>query len=285
MMRQTRTLCLSACLPFLILGGCETGSLKPGATSVLQFVQPPSPAESVELATDKYDPDKRFRGTTQLANAAFANEEPYIRLFEFNANDADPGVRAASIRALGLHGSPSHVPLMVSALKDTDPGVRIEAARSLQRLHDPAAVDALLATLDADKETEAAVRVEAARALGQYAQNRVVERLIATLRDEKLAVNFATQESLRTLTGQDFGVDPGAWQSWYRGNKNLFDARRAYVYPVFSRGKRWYEYLPFVPPPPNEPSAMPAGLTVAEFADVPASDPDQPAPQAPPAQR
>lgn len=263
----------TASLLIAALSGCQAMDLKPGAQSVFEFARPPSPLEAAEMATDKYDPDKRYRGTILLSSGYFAGEDAYVHLFEAGLEDADPGVRAASIRALGLHGEPAHAARIVKGLTDEDPLVRTESARALQRLHNPAAVEGLMAALDEAKEQDAGVRIEAARALGQYAERRVVERLIAALRDEKLAVNHATRESLRTLTGQDFGLDRGAWQRWYKDTPGLFDARRAYVYPAFHRDKRWYEYIPFLPPPPNEPSAMPAGLSGAEFADPPAAAP------------
>lgn len=223
------------------------------------------------MATNRWDADQRYRGTQLLSNAPFAGEPVYLALFRDNANDKDPGVRAASIRAIGIHGTPDDIPLLLTRLADEDPGVRTEAARSLQRIHSPEAVGPLLDALDGQKEQEAQVRVEAASALGQYPQGRVVESLIAAMGDEKLAVNAAVQDSLRTLTGQDFGLDQAGWQTWYKQSGSLFDARAAYVYPVFNRPRRWWEYIPFVPPPPNEVAAMPAGVNPNDISATPSS--------------
>jgi len=253
----------AACV--VVLSGCEIGDVRPGAKSVLEVFTPPTPEEAVRMAIDKYDPDKRYRGTLLLANAPFGGEAPYLRLFVENSQDEDPGVRAAALRGLGQHGSPADVPLIVERMKDTDPGVRTEAARALQRVHNLVAVDSLLRAIAQDKdgtplEPEAEVRQEAANALGQYAENRVVEGLIAALADDTLAVNRATQDSLRTLTGQDFGFDRAGWQRWYRGANNLFAAQSVYVYPVFHRDRSLLERLPFVSGPPNEQASTPAGL-------------------------
>jgi hypothetical protein len=240
--------------------GCETAKLRPGATSIFEFLAPPTPEEAAKMAIDRYDADKRYRGTQLLASAPFAGEPVYVELFKDNVDDEDPGVRAVAVRALGMHGGPEHVPLLVDRLKDEDVGVRIASGRALQRLHNPVAIDALLVAINPENEPEAAVRVEAASALGQYAENRVVEALIASFTDESLAVNVATRDSLRTLTGQDFGLDPAAWQVWYKDTRNLFTAQSVYTYPVFQRHRRWFEYIPFVPQPPYEPIATPAGL-------------------------
>lgn len=225
------------------------------------------------MATNRYDADERYRGTLLLSNAPFAGEAVYLSLFRDNANDKDPGVRAAAIRAIGLHGSTEDATLLIVKLKDEDPSVRTEAARSLQRIHSADAVVPLLEALSSQKEQAPEVRVEAASALGQYPQSRVVESLIAALGDEKLAVNAAVQDSLRTLTGQDFGVVQSAWQTWYKSSGSLFDARAAYVYPVFYRGRRWWEYIPLVPPPPNEQAAMPVGVNPNDIAAEPAAKP------------
>ena len=79
-------------------------------------------------------------------------------------------------------------------------------------------------------------------ATAQYAQARVVEALISALRDDSLAVNRAALDSLRILTGQDFGVDDAQWVAWRDGMTDsdaMFAARRDYAYPVFRRGRRW----------------------------------------------
>jgi len=245
-----------------VFAGCEAAGieLKPGAKSIFDAFSPTSPSDAAKWAIDPYDADKRYRGTLLLANAPFASDPLYLQLFTDNVKDKDPGVRAAAARGLGTHGGPEHVPLLVERLKDEDPGVRVEAARGLQRLHNPVAIDPLLAVLDKDKEAEPDVRLEAASALGQYAENRVVEQLIQALKDENLSVNLMTQDSLRTLTGQDFGLEISAWQAWYNSTHDLFAARSVYVYPVFQRPKHWYEHLPMVPGPPNEPQGTPAGL-------------------------
>lgn len=113
-------------------------------------------------------------------------------------------------------------------------------------------------------EEDPRVRAEAAHALGQYAEPRVLQALIAGLDDVDLSVNRSSQSALRTLTGQDFGLDRVEWLAWVRAQDaaktDPFRGRSAYLYPVFNREKRIYEYIPFVPPPPNEVPSTPAGM-------------------------
>jgi HEAT repeats/PBS lyase HEAT-like repeat len=254
---------LSAALLLAAMGaaaGCDTSGFRPGAESVLDIFQEPTPQEAVALATDRYDADARYRGTLLLSTQPFAGEELYMRLFEQNSRDDDAGVRTAATRAIANHGGPTHTPLLIERLKDADRLVRIEAARGLQRIHNPEAIDPLLQAIDEEEEVDPAVRSEAADALGQYAENEVLEALIATLDDANLAVNSRTLASLRTLTGQDYGYDRAAWQSWYRSTAAPFAGRSVYTFPAFSREKSFIEMLPFVPPPPNEASTPPAGM-------------------------
>ena len=253
---------VSLAAALVLLSGCDTVDmdLRPGATSVLQIFQQPSSQEAAAMAIDKYDAEKRYQGTLLLANAAFANEPVYQQLFLDNIKDEDAGVRAVAARAIANHGSPEQVPVILICLKDSEPLVRQEAARALQRLHNPIAVDPLIQVLDPEKETEVDVRAEAASALGQYAEPKVLQTLIASLDDPQLAVNRSTVDSLRTLTGQDFGLDRRAWVRWLDTTKEPFAARAMYQYPYFTRSKYWIEYLPFVPPPPLEPAGTPAGL-------------------------
>jgi hypothetical protein len=247
----------------MVLGvGCSAPRLEtaPGATSILSIWREPTPEEAARWSTDPYDAELRYRGTLLLANAPFAGEPIYVQLFTDNVEDEDSGVRLAATRGLANHAGPAGVPLIVERLKDDEELVRLEAARGLQRVHNPEAIPALIAAMTEATEVSAAVRAEAALALAHYPEPRVVEALIANLDDPALAVNRSTRASLRILTGQDFGDSRRAWTQWYRGSEDLFAAQSTFTYPIFERDKFWYEYLPFWPPPPNEPPATPAGL-------------------------
>lgn len=232
------------------------------------MIQPPTPAEAARWAVDPYDANKRMSGLNLLANAPFGGDPVYVKVYRAalgappaDAPDSDPGVRAVAARALALHGSAADVDLILPLLKSPDRRVRGEAVRSLQRLHNPKAVEPLVTLTNMDKEEDVDVRAEACTALGQYAETKALQGLIAALTDDSLLVNRAAMGSLYTLTGQKLGEDPRAWLKWLEGNREPFANQQQYIYPHFERDKFWYEWIPLVPPPPNEQGGTPVGMT------------------------
>jgi len=262
-----KTLALAVFIGAAMTGGCALDT-KPGAESIMTAFSGPTIGEAAEWAVDKFDADKRYRGTLILANQSFAGEELYMKLFIDNIDDEDARVRAASVRAIAHHGKPEQGKLLVAKLKDAEPMVRKEAARGLQRLSSIDAIAPLIAVSrepemdrkDAVGEPFEAVRIEAVDALGQYPDDKVIQALVQSLADSNLAVNRTAHNSLRTLTGQDFGLERRAWLDWYKAAKSPFDARALYTYNVFSRRQKWWEYIPFVPKPPNEVASIPNGM-------------------------
>ena len=277
-----------------LLAGCDVfDDARSGATSIFDVFAQPTPSEAAQMAMDPYDADKRYRGTMLLSNAYFAGDPLYTRLFVDAAKDPDASVRIAGVRALANHGDSSHVPLLVERLQDKEPLVRLEAARGLQRLHgDEAVVPLMNASSDPDfvrgnqgSEENPDIRTAAANALGQYRKTEVVQHLISIMNDPSLSVNNASLSSLRTLTGQDLGFERKQWLEWFDETKEPFSAGTPYIYPVFYRDKTFWEYFPFVPPPPNEVASTPAGMppmaggTLVPVADSPKErEPGMPAP-------
>ena len=264
-----RTAPIVACLSVLALGlgACRTGSTgaQNDTRSVLSVFAQPTPRDAAMMAVDEFNPDNRRRGLSMLANAQFGGEDVYIELYEAALRDGDPAVRGVAVRALGTHGGPRHVGLIVEQLEDPSPLLRWEAATALQRLHEPrAAIPALLGAADDRREPDADVRAAAVTAMGQYADRRVLDGLIGALDDPSLLVNHAARGSLWVLTGQDFGDRVPEWIEWLAAAEDPFEGRGPYRYPVFTRDRRFVEWIiPFMEPP-NEVSAAPAGMSFSD---------------------
>lgn len=252
---------LAVCV--LVAGGCGSAGLnyKPGARSILDFQTGPDYSRAAIMARNPYSASDRFSGTLTLVGAPFASEDIYLGLFETNITDRDESVRMAACRGLANHGTPEHALLLATALDDPSDLVRVEAARGLQRIHNPEAVPALQRRCVEQNEPDAAVRAECAHALGQYAEHRVLQQLVRVLReDPSLAVNASALSALRALTGEDFGLSASGWSSWIDQTTEPFANRVMYTYRYFHRSPTLIERLPFVPGPPNEVRASPAGL-------------------------
>lgn len=261
---------LALTLAALGLWGCEDAPKKSmSGESVFEIFSPPTPQDAARWAADPYDADLRLRGTLLLSNAPWGGEKPYLDMYELAVKDGNPAVRSAALRALARHGMPEHASLAIESLSDANELVRWEGARALQRFYAPQSVAPLLERTNPDRESSAGVRSSAAWALGQYREPRVVQALISSLTERNLSVNESALASLKTLTGQDFGYDAKAWLSWTRSAGTAqFDGGTAYSYRIFERDRFWYEWLPFVPPPPNETAGLPIGATAPEVAPV-----------------
>ncbi|MBY0310551.1 MAG: HEAT repeat domain-containing protein [Phycisphaerales bacterium] len=224
-----------------------------------------TPAEAAAWAADPYDADKRARGMNLLANAPFGGADAYLKMYRDRLTDSSAPVRGVACRALGLHGQPEDAPKIAALTKNEEILVRLESTRALQRLHNKAVIPALIERLDPVKESEPEIRAEAASALGQYAETGVLQALIAALGDSSLLVNTNAHQSLRTITGNDeLDSDRKAWVQWAKATDKPFANRRAYVYPVFWRERRWLDYVPFMPPVPNEQASTPAGFSLEQ---------------------
>ncbi|MFN7374211.1 MAG: HEAT repeat domain-containing protein [bacterium] len=257
--------------------GCTSGKTAKGedVNSIFDLFGPPTPGAAARDMVDPFDPDKRYRGMSRISAAPWGGEDVYVNIYaQAIQNDDDAGVRGVAAKALGNHGSPDQVKLILPLLKSPDPRVRQQAARALQRVHNTEAigplVEALLGRPDPDRppivgrpallipEPDKDVRAAAADALGQYADPVAAAALVKGLSDDDLLVSRNARRSLRTLTGKDFGFDAKAWSA-FLATPAPFAGRLPYVYPAFSRDKYTWEYLPFWPEPPNESAASPTG--------------------------
>lgn len=255
-----------------LAGGCldpeQSAAIAESDSILAGAFKQPSPADAAQWASDQYDADRRARGTVLLANAPFGGEEAYLALYRQYVADESTNVRVAAARGLGRHGTPEDVPLLTPLLTDKELSVRLEAAWALQRLHNPDAIEPLVNRLDPKIEDEPAVRSASATALGQYATNRSLQALIAALADDHLVVTQSAHESLRTLTGHDeLSDDRREWARWAQSTETPFAGQRDFTYPVFSREKRIIDFIPLMPPVPNEAPGRPAGMPEIASAD------------------
>lgn len=206
-----------------------------------------------------FDPDVRRQGVTWLAASKFGGEDVYVRSYRMLIDDPDATVRAASAKALGAHGKVEDALLLVRRLKDPMPYVRWESAQGLQRIHNEAAIAPLMDIVAKDEDADA--RMAAAYALGQYAEVAVFDVLVGALDDQEYGVVHASNVSLKTLTGYDFGNDGALWILWKKEHPGaLFAHREQYVWRPFVEPRAWYDKAQFWKTPPKVEPQQPVGM-------------------------
>lgn len=273
--------------------GCET--MGQDIRDLGSIISPRTPAEASRDMFNMYDADKRREGLTLISNASFGGAEVYVAAYrDMVANERDPVVKALAIRALAKHGRPEDALLIVqhlrlcencvqknqldgltgaaaanrrvdcqsTACRSDNVQVRWEVAKGLQRLHNPEVVPDLISLLR-DNTEHTDVRIAAAVALGQYPEDRVVQSLVGALDARELAINMAAEQSLHTLTGQSFDMEPRRWLNWYNQavvNGEAFAGGKEYLYPTYSRRETIWDKLAFWTSRNYEQPAPPAGL-------------------------
>jgi len=248
---------LAACvLLAACLGGCgKSGDVDSGSgkdwtlNALLKKLSGRSPSQSVAMAFDPNDADRRREGIVALSKKDWGLKEPYLKGYAaILRTDEDPLVRAAAVRALGKAADPNYVGDVSRALFDRVTFVRQDAAGALDKLIGETAIEPLRdrAAGDADQD----VRAYCARALRHYRRDDVVQTLAKCLVDKAFSVRHEAHASLVALAGRDLGYDPQAW-----GNlalKGLGPAKAP------EKRKSWWDRLwrGFKKPPPK-PTTQP----------------------------
>lgn len=257
-----RAWCAAALAASCVGSGCDTAS--EGLDDLLGGINTPEPSEAARWMFDQYDPDRRRTGALLIMNAPFGGEDVYVRQYrDMVINERDPIVKAIAIRALGRYGAPSDAAIIEIHLTHENEQVRWEAAKAMQRLHNPGVVGTMLLLLRDDQQ-RTDIRVALADGLGQYAEDRVFQALVAALDQRELAVNVTANESLTTLTGQDFGLDQAQWLRWYNqtraAGENPFALQEQYLYPTYQRDPTFFEKLAIWSQRTYEQPGPPAGV-------------------------
>jgi hypothetical protein len=247
-----------------LTAGCSAVKNIPGlnefASNLNSTWGKPTPAQAARDALNPYDTDRRRRGISLLSAATFGGEDVYVRMYRNAAADADPTVRAACIRALGIHGTPEDAQHLIKAIGDREAFVRWEAATGLQKIHHEDAIAPLTRVLGEDPSAD--VRASAAVALGQYPMSSVLDTLIIALDDTDFSVVAASHRSLAILTGYDFGTDSALWLIWAKRHPGeTFIHQRQYTWKPYKAPPGFFDRIQIWKKPASSPQPrVPTGL-------------------------
>lgn len=158
------------------------------------------------------DTDREVRATAAIALGNYRHPMAVQRIMDAYPK-ASVAVRTDMIFALAHIDDIMAVPFLAKQAKDPHPAVRAAVMLALGKLGDARAIPALLAGLqDPDEIT----RINAAYSLGNYYSPKVVTALIQSLKDPATQVKQAAAESLKRLSGMDFGLMQAKWQQWWQ---------------------------------------------------------------------
>ncbi|MBL8827781.1 MAG: HEAT repeat domain-containing protein [Planctomycetaceae bacterium] len=136
-------------------------------------------------------------------------------LLEDIQKEEDPAMRAEILHTLAALPNNTSLAVLKAALKDPNPLVRIAALDGWRRRGGGEAVPVLINMMNTDKELD--VRMAAARELGELKDPAAVQALGAWLDDANPAVQFRAVQSLRNITGKDYGDDVTQWKLYVQG--------------------------------------------------------------------
>jgi HEAT repeat protein len=102
------------------------------------------------------------------------------------------------------------------AVQDKDRQVRLRAVEAWAKRPGADAIPVLAETLASDTDFD--VRLAATRTLGRFRDPTAVQPLSVALEDSNPALQYRAVESLKNITGRDFGSDLDAWRRFARGD-------------------------------------------------------------------
>jgi hypothetical protein len=133
-------------------------------------------------------------------------------LSEMMDTETSPELRRLSVECLAMISSPIADEGLTKASEDKVDKVRITACKAwLQRKSD---TSKKMLTQIAVSDQSPSVRIAALEALGETAGGVAKEAFEMALEDNDPAIQFQAAQSLKQITGEDFGGDIEAWQNY-----------------------------------------------------------------------
>lgn len=160
-------------------------------------------AELTELRSraSTLSPDEQQRLSTELAievqreKAVVMRTEIVRTLAAFNTQQARAAIQLAAT--------------------DADPYVRREACVALAKSPDAEALQVLSQTLANDTDID--VKIVAARELGKFREPQAAQALATVVDDNNPALQQTAMDSLRVVTGKNYGYSASAWREYMQG--------------------------------------------------------------------
>ncbi len=124
--------------------------------------------------------------------------------------ETDPLVRKAIVRSISEFRTPMTQQVLEAGLADEDAAVRLACCKALAVHGGPPSIAPLAQTLQSDKDLD--VRMAAAEALGQFKTPESMQALTVALDDRDPALQYMGVQSMKSISGKDYGGDIQAWR-------------------------------------------------------------------------
>ena len=133
------------------------------------------------------------------------------------SQDPCPPYRSEIVKTLALCPAPAATEGLRLAIQDKDASVRTVACRAWGQREEQEALQVLAQAATADPDHD--VRMTAVRELGKFKDQQAVRALGQALEENDPALQHLAVESLRSVTGKDFGDSVPAWRQFVRGEQ------------------------------------------------------------------
>jgi hypothetical protein len=124
--------------------------------------------------------------------------------------EPDPLVRQAVVKAIAEFRTPMAQQVLEAGLQDEHTMVRVACCKALGRRADSESVQSLASTLRNDEDID--VRLAATEALGEIKSPESIQALATALDDRDPAMQYVGVQSMKSITGQDYGPDVQSWR-------------------------------------------------------------------------
>lgn len=162
-------------------------------------------------------PDDRIKELKEIRKTA-AKKSPQeqqqisAELIKDIQRESDPLMRRHLLRAIAAFPIPAAGAVVAAGLGDSDLEVRRTACKCLGERGDKPAVEELTKVVNSDTVYE--VRVSAVKALGQTKDPASMMPLSEALGDPEPSIQALAAQSLRNVSGRDYGNDAQAWRDY-----------------------------------------------------------------------
>ena len=137
------------------------------------------------------------------------------RLVELAQSNASPVLMEALVRTLGVLPTETAATALRTAVKHAEPDVRSAACLAWSERGGTEAADQLATVAGADTNQD--VRLTALRELSRFPGKKTVTTLGVALDDRSPAVQWRAMQSLKVVTGLDYGDNVPAWREFVSG--------------------------------------------------------------------